>query len=418
MRHAAAIVGAVGLLAAAGCGSDSSGGGGGGVGGGGGGGSSSSGSQGELAKGAPFRVLYVTGLSGPLEEYGLNGLKGLKAAAAVLNEKGGILGHKVEVDAKDDESKPATAVTQLQGVLSGKDKPQLVVDGLIADEGVAMAPSLTAAGIISMNISASPTLADVKKYPWQFIGLPSYVNEGRAVVAGLRKNNIKKAAVVYPLSQQSQEELAALKQEAKAAGITLTTEGFAPTQLELAPTWERAAAAHPDGYVLITSGQAPAALKGRAAAGITAFTQCDTTCAPNPLRHIVSPKNLKNVWTMNPSLILTPPAQRTPAMQQFIAALGQQGMPADLGVPSLEYDLLMVTAEAARQANSTDEQKIKEALENLQSPQAFASGLKLRFSADSHYAVPDDDASAFKLFPADDCFTAGVYQPCGSGAGA
>jgi ABC-type branched-subunit amino acid transport system substrate-binding protein len=374
--------------------------------------SSTSAAKSSTAAKATFNVLYITGLSGPLQVYGEDGLKGLQAAANVLNASGGILGHHIVVTSKDDDSTPANAVTELQAALSGSTKPDAVIDGLTGDEGLAMAAPLTAAHIISMNVSALPSLDNPTKYPYQFAGLPGYASEGHAVVQGLSEHGIKSVAVLYPLDANGTEELQIFQPEFKAAGITVTgSVGYPDAALNVTPEWLKAAATHPQGYVLITAGQAPVALNSRAKAGITAYTQCDTTCAANPLAKLVSHAGLVNAWTFNPPLLVTPPSQRTAAQKTFVAAITKLGFPPDLGVPSLEYDFLMALNEAATQAKSVTEATLYNAFLNIHNPQAFASGMPIQYSATDHYPVPNSDTSVWKLFPTTDSFVDDVYLP-------
>jgi branched-chain amino acid transport system substrate-binding protein len=364
------------------------------------------------SSGGTFNVVYITGLSGPLQVYGVDGLKGIKAAAATLNASGGILGHRVVVTAKDDASTPSNAVTELNSALTSGTKPNIVIDGLTGDEGLAMAGLASQAHVIAMNLSALPNLDDVQKFPYQFAGLPSYASEGHAIAEGLTQHGIKTVNVLYPQEANGQQETSVVDPILKSSGITVVgTTGYSPTALDITPVWLRAAASHPQGYVLITAGQAPVALNSRAKAGITAYTQCDTTCAANPLSALVKHAGLVNAWTFNPPLLVTPPAQRTPAEKTFITQITKLGFPPDIGVPSLEYDFLLAVNEAAQQAKSIDETALLNALDHLNSPQAFASGMRVQYSPTSHYPVPDTDVTVWKLFPTTDRFVGDVYLP-------
>jgi ABC-type branched-subunit amino acid transport system substrate-binding protein len=173
----------------------------------------------------------------------------------------------------------------------------------------------------------------------------------------------------------------------------------------------KAKATHADGYALvITSGQSVAAIKGRAAAGITDVTACDLSCVTPPLSPIFSRAALANVWTENNPINATPAAKRSASEQAFIAALKSEGHTVSLVVPSIEYDSMMVVAEAAKQAGSIDETAMKNALEHLHAPQSFGSGVRFQYSPTSHYPAPDGAKNVLTAFPAawkyaDDVFT-------------
>src|SRR5712691_6596261 len=109
----AASLGAVVALAASACGSSSSG----------GSGAQSGGAQ-------KFVVLDVTALSGPLAVIGDPEVQATKAAVNYLNSRGGLSGHKIVLQLKDDQGDASTAVSVVQQALSSGTKPDLVLPGV------------------------------------------------------------------------------------------------------------------------------------------------------------------------------------------------------------------------------------------------------------------------------------------------
>jgi branched-chain amino acid transport system substrate-binding protein len=368
-------------------------------------GASSSGSK------SPFHILFISGLSGPLAVYGANALEGIKAGAAEVNQTGGIDGHPVVVTSKDDASLPSNAVTQLESALSGGSKPDAVINGVDGDEGLATTPLLTQAKVIGMNITPNEAYINPSKNPYEFTTNPSYPNNMSQMAQSLSSHGVHKLAIIYVADETGVANTSLLVSAANKVGIsTVAQVSFSPTALDMTPAWLRAAAAHPDGYALITQGQSPVALKGRAAAGITAFTQCDTTCGANPLAKLDPPAALHNTYTMNVPVSLTPPAKRTQGEQTFVAELKKLGFPNDLVVPSLEYDFVLMLAQAGKQAGSIDTSALTTGLEHVSlSPSTTGTGMGMGFTPTSHFAPLGE--SPLIVFPTTLRFVGDVFLP-------
>jgi len=100
-RHSTAVAGTAAALTllAAGCAS-----------GGPGGSSSSGGSSAPSSNGSTVTVGLIEHETGPSAFYGQTEIKGIKAAAKVINSEGGILGKKITFDIQDDADTPAKSV--------------------------------------------------------------------------------------------------------------------------------------------------------------------------------------------------------------------------------------------------------------------------------------------------------------------
>jgi branched-chain amino acid transport system substrate-binding protein len=373
--------------------------------------STSSGSETSAASSSksPFNILYISGLSGPLSVYGANGLEGVKAAAAVVNQSGGIDGHPIVVSSKDDASQGSNAATELAAALSSGTKPNVVINGVDGDEGLATNPGLTQAKVIGMNID--PSIVDVSKYPYEFSLNTAYPSIMTQMASTFAAHGVHKLAIVYVAADQGTQELAELTSAAKKLAIDVVSQvSYAPTALSLSPEWLRAAAAHPDAYALLTQGQGPIALKGRGAAGITAYTLCDSSCGANPLATLVPPAGLKNAYTMTDPIALTAPASRTQGQQTFVSELQKLGYPNDLVVPGLEYDFVLMLAQAGRQAGSIDAAALKSALEHSSlAKDQTALGIPEAFTSTDHTA--ESGANALVVFATGDRQVKDVFTP-------
>src|SRR5271169_1229126 len=120
------------------------------------------------SSGGTYNVFAVEALSGPDAAYGQAAGDAVKAAVDVINNSGGVLGHKVVLTMKDDTGDPTQAVTLLEAELAGPTKPDLVVPGLFSTETVPLVPITTKAGILSVAPGDAQSLDDPAKYPLHF----------------------------------------------------------------------------------------------------------------------------------------------------------------------------------------------------------------------------------------------------------
>src|SRR5262245_47827979 len=75
---------------------------------------------------APIRVGASVSQSGPYAAPGQNQLRGYQLCVKHLNDKGGVLGRKLELVVYDDESDPATAVRLYEKLIT-QDRVDLVL---------------------------------------------------------------------------------------------------------------------------------------------------------------------------------------------------------------------------------------------------------------------------------------------------
>src|SRR5437764_157141 len=73
-----------------------------------------------LAQGEPIKIGVVVPLSGPAGPNGQGVFHAVQVAAEMINAKGGVMGRKLSVIAKDDESTPAVGVTRANEMVAEK----------------------------------------------------------------------------------------------------------------------------------------------------------------------------------------------------------------------------------------------------------------------------------------------------------
>jgi len=349
----------------------------------------------------PFNVLVVLPLSGTGAAEGQAELQGVKGAAAVLNAHGGILGHKVVLTADDDQANPSMAITDIQNVVSGGSKPNLVIAGASSNETDAVAPILNRAKVLNIEDDDDPKIDNGAATPYTFcstVSIPSVIG---ALVAYVKSLHASKVGFVYANdalgSAVGQYEAGALKQ----AGVNVVAASYSATALDDTATLLKLKSQNPD--VLVTEGLGPQAgylYSSRAKIGWNIPTVGDSAVAASGLAGLVPAADLVNVKLQAfADQQYRPFAEQSTAMQSFIKAVAAAG-PITQPISSIEfaYDALMFADEAAVQAGSVTTDAMMNALEHLRSTASVVGFVNPAFTSASH--VIDAPPSNYVFVPA------------------
>lgn len=207
--------------------------------------SSSAGSKTAAASGAPMRVLFVGPLSGSLAVAGTAELDGMKAAAYVLNGKGGADGHKVVITALDDAASGVTAVSKVESALAGGTQYTVAGGGVFGQDALPLASVFGKTHIIDFGPLPDNYLAPPKD-PNLFIGGTLTSTPEIAMVAAMKAKGITKFAIVTGNDTTSVLGEQALAAAAKSAGVTVTAVAEVPaTAVDATTQMSTALASHP-----------------------------------------------------------------------------------------------------------------------------------------------------------------------------
>jgi branched-chain amino acid transport system substrate-binding protein len=102
-----------------------------------------------LAQQPPIKVGTIFPLSGGAGPDGQSVTNGVKLAMEEINEKGGLLGRKLTLISKDDESTPAVGVSRANEMVA--EKVDVVLEGWNSPVTLAMQPILARAGILDIT---------------------------------------------------------------------------------------------------------------------------------------------------------------------------------------------------------------------------------------------------------------------------
>jgi ABC-type branched-subunit amino acid transport system substrate-binding protein len=150
--------------------------------------SSSSNAGSSSSSSGPFKIAVPADLSGG--DAGFAGIltAGIKAAAAYVNEHGGINGQQIKLTIADMQSNPSGGVTVAQNMLAtGGYKALVPGAGSYNGIGVNLAELATRLKILETNVGGDPTLGDPAKFPYSFSTNISSDAEGNAFACFLKQ---------------------------------------------------------------------------------------------------------------------------------------------------------------------------------------------------------------------------------------
>ncbi|MEU5694372.1 ABC transporter substrate-binding protein [Actinosynnema sp. NPDC020468] len=328
--------------------------------------------------GSPYRIVQLVGQNqaGPAAINAQAAAQAAKAAVAVLNANGGILGHRVELEIIDSGGDPTTAVTKLQARLNSGQKPNMVLPGNTSAEALPMAPVITEAGIFSVQQGSANALDDPAKFPFLFKTPPIPATFAQGLLAQVKKVGAGKVAMIAGKDAFAQATVAATKEALAAAGVTLTgEETYAAEDLDMTAQLERLRSGNPDlvfmqgagasvGYVLqsrVKIGWTDVPLVADSTSAVTSLL---TKGAPDGL---VGTDATKNVFVqVLAAAVGTTGGPNPDALNDMLAALKKEGT---ITLPLnayFAYDSVMLAAKAAEETKTITDAKVQsEWLEKL-----------------------------------------------------
>jgi ABC-type branched-subunit amino acid transport system substrate-binding protein len=309
--------------------------------------------------------------SGPDAVAGTEELAGLKAAATVINAKGGILGHKVEIKVDNDQNVGTIAVAQGEQALASGVKYNLIVPGINGTDAIPLAALFAHTQVLQVTPAAESPLNDPSKYPNLFMTLNDFPANEQAIANALKSKGITKAAFISGDDSSGQGAQAAFAAAAKSAGITVTASVLVPdTAVDAKPQLQQALASNPQ--VLVTGAYTlalPTLLAARAALGSTVPYYLDSFAGSFPLEAVFKQSSQLAGITVEqfPYLVKGAPAQRSAWFKTFIGAFGKLQPHPVINVIAgvVSYNALMVARAAAVKAGSISGPAMVKALDHI-----------------------------------------------------
>lgn len=137
-------------------------------------------------------ILPLSGGAGPQGQHVTNAINTM---AALINEQGGVLGRKIEIVSRDDESTPAVGVSRATELATAG--VAVVIEGWNSPVTLAMQPVLARAGILDITaISKADAILSGEGNPMA-VRLNSSNSQDGAVIANYIANNAKAKRIAF-----------------------------------------------------------------------------------------------------------------------------------------------------------------------------------------------------------------------------
>lgn len=356
----------------------------------------------EPANKAPIKAVVFGGIGaeGILQANSTTSVTSAQASVNAVNAAGGIDGRQVELTVVDDKADPTQAVTKLRELLSGPNRPEVVMNSGPSTIADAIIPILTQEKIVSFNIGPTALSGDPKQSPYNFDLSPSVADYVASFMAELKAKGYKNVAVLHGSSPYGELFGKTAGEEAAKAGFTVTgNEGFDSKALDMTPQIEALKAGNPDVVILDAYG-APLGyvLQGVEKLGWDVPIMGNTSVAATGLISKPAPDGVlgtdqvKNVTmqVFKSTKFDKDAARVNAAVEQMLAA----GEIKSTLINAYNYDAMFLYKAAAEAAKSFDAEAVSKAMvdSNVTKGADTAMITRYNFTADSHtpHASPDE----------------------------
>lgn len=338
----------------------------------------------------PIKIGVAVEQTGQFSFYGQENLNALRLSADQINQAGGVLGHKIQLDVRDTASDPSQAVTATRALVSADHVDALIGLGLLS-EAKAIMPIVAQKGPPTYSLCAifHPQLPQQKM---AFVASIDNVKAYAKSMAFLAHKGLKRVALLTTNDATGQATLGAAKTFAKQAGLTLVSvQTIDPNTTDATPQLSKIQSSHPQAIFAGIVGRPTAVtLKGMKQLGMSepvmtslgnfepAFLKILAAAQNGPV-YTLGTKDL--VWRDVPKS-----DPRYAAIHQFESAyLQKYGAEAGVG-GGTGHDALLVLTKAIEQAKSTDPSKIVSAVQSMHNLPGVLTAYN--FSATDHRGVP------------------------------
>ena len=212
------------------------------------------------ANSSPWIIGSTAALTGPLGGFGLENQKGVQAALAQINAKGGVHDRPLHMEVLDDAYVPARSVENAKLLLAN---PNII--GMMSCLGTAnnavITPLIEAAGIVHLAPLTGAASLRTSGLRNVFHVRASYSDEIQRLVQNVASMGIKNLAIVYTDNVYGKEVAADASSSLKTGGITtLGSYALAIDGKNVEAVVAQIVAANPSAVVLGTTGAATTGL--------------------------------------------------------------------------------------------------------------------------------------------------------------
>lgn len=309
-----------------------------------------------------IKIGWYGSLTGDQAVWGTAELNGAKMTAEEINEKGGVLGKKIEIigyDTKGDSQESVNAVKRL----IGQDKVVAIIGPNSSGNALAVSPVLEQSKVPAVaTVATNPkvTVLNGKLNPYHFrVAFIDPYQGGVAAGYAIDVLKLKNAAILYDVSSDYSEGLTQYFEEAfiKRGGKIVAKEAFKSGDVDFRPQLSKIKEANPD-IIFMPYLYKEVALSANQARelGITA-TLMGADGWPSEQLISMAKDAVQNSYFVN-HLDLNDPAvadMKTKYEEKYKTKVEINAF--------LAYDALIMVVDAIERAGAADSQKIAKALE-------------------------------------------------------
>lgn len=305
----------------------------------------------------------------PSAQSGKAGVIGIEAAIADINAAGGVLGRKLTLVVRDDQSQPPKSIQNMSDLIDNE-KVVAVFGPTNSGNALAWRHIPNQKKVVSMGMIGSGTDITKPMSP----GADNYMFRvsmvDREQVAALAtyavKSGSKKIGLMAETTGYGQGGMKDMEEIVKLHGVTpLASEKFGVADTDMTSQLNKMKAAGVDTIIVWAQGT-PTGQLVRSMEKINYFpTMLTSWAADNITFFDAAGKNLAS----KPIFMRTMVNPSTPAQKKlYDRTVAKLAAPSAFPFVIHGYDAVLLVAEAIKQAGSTDGTKLKDALENLNAP--------------------------------------------------
>jgi branched-chain amino acid transport system substrate-binding protein len=347
----------------------------------------------------PIKIGLVAALSGGSAKSGEGITRGLTVAIDEINAAGGLLGgRKLVLVRRDDESNPAKGQTAARELMD-QEKVAAMFGGIDSPVALGIVPLANKEKVPFFSVWAAATLITRNganpNYVFRVSAVDALVD--KALVQYARKTfdakNLGLALVNNPWGESNEKGLAAASAE---QGIKIAAvEKFEDRDVDMVPQLSRLRAANADVIVLVANA-APGAqvIKSLQRIGWNAPVISHWGISGGRFTELAGPWSQKVAFIQTYSFF----GPQNPVGQKVLAALkakysdikGPEDVVPPVGVANA-YDAMRMLALSIAKATTTDGDKVRQALENIDRYEGLIKTYTHPFTAENHDALNEND---------------------------
>ena len=346
---------------------------------------------------ADLKIGLIAALTGQSAQSGEAITRGLTIAIDEINAKGGVLGQKLVLVKRDDESSPPKGVTAARELISsekvvalfgGIDTPVSLAIVPIANQNKKPFMGVWAAGTNITKNGATPN------YVFRVSAQDDLVDVALIKYA-VSKYNAKKPGLMLVNNPWGESNERGLKAAALAANLPIAgVEKIEQSDIDVTPQLNRLKSAGADTIILVANaGPGAQMMKSRERMGWSVPVVSHWGISGGRFDELVGP-TAGEVHFIQTYSFFSPP---TPVSEKIMAELSKRygiKTAADIIAPvgtANAYDAMQLLALAIEKAKSTDGEAIRASLEQIESYQGLIKTYNQPFASAAHEALAPED---------------------------